>query len=119
MTSFNVFPNPSILPHMGGVICVSHLILQMTWVFIFLFVLLSWSQIKAFLNQRITELTNTETLTLQNQVQAVAPYVLQQYTSDAIQSMLSEISAAISLLTNRKTRDLIMILNSKRYVAFE
>ncbi|KAK1428822.1 hypothetical protein QVD17_17662 [Tagetes erecta] len=73
-------------------------------------------EIKAFLNQRIIELTNTETLTLQNQVQAVAPFVLQQYTSDAIQSMLSDISAAISLLTNRKTRDLIMILNSKRFL---
>ncbi|KAI3682389.1 hypothetical protein L1987_82342 [Smallanthus sonchifolius] len=73
-------------------------------------------EIKAFLNQRITELTNTETLTLQNQVQAVAPFVLQQYTSDAIQSMLSDISSAISLLTNKKTRDLIMILNSKRFL---
>ncbi|XP_076942330.1 CDK5RAP3 protein homolog [Bidens hawaiensis] len=73
-------------------------------------------EIKAFLNQRIMELTNTETLTLQNQVQAVAPFVLQQYTSDAIQSMLSDISSAISLLTNRKTRDLIMILNSKRFL---
>ncbi|XP_076881283.1 CDK5RAP3 protein homolog [Bidens hawaiensis] len=73
-------------------------------------------EIKAFLNQRIMELTNTETLTLQNQVQAVVPFVLQQYTSDAIQSMLSDISSAISLLTNRKTRDLIMILNSKRFL---
>ncbi|KAJ0791993.1 putative CDK5 regulatory subunit-associated protein [Helianthus annuus] len=73
-------------------------------------------EIKAFLNQRIMELTNTETLTLQNQVQAVAPFVLQQYTSDAIQSMLADISSAISLLTNRKTRDLIMILNSKRFL---
>nr|XP_043609527.1 CDK5RAP3-like protein [Erigeron canadensis] len=73
-------------------------------------------EIKAFLNQRIMELTNTETLSLQHQVQAVAPFVLQQYTSDAIQSMLSDVSSAISLLTNRKTRDLIMILNSKRFL---
>lgn len=71
-------------------------------------------QIKAFLHQRLTELTNGDTLSLQHQVQAVAPFVLQQYTSDAIHSMLSDISSAISLLTNRKTRDLIMILNSKR-----
>lgn len=71
-------------------------------------------QIKAFLNQRVLELTNEETLSLQHQVQAVAPLVLQQYTSDAIQSMLSDVSLVISLLTNRKTRDLIMILNSKR-----
>ncbi|KAD4888749.1 hypothetical protein E3N88_20822 [Mikania micrantha] len=73
-------------------------------------------EIKAFLNQRIVELTNTETLTLQNQVQAVAPFVLQQYTSESIQSMLSDISSVISLLTSRKTRDLIMILNSKRFL---
>lgn len=73
-------------------------------------------EIKAFLHQRLTELTNGDTLSLQHQVQAVAPFVLQQYTSDAIHTMLSDISSAISLLTNRKTRDLIMILNSKRFL---
>ncbi|KAK4413013.1 CDK5RAP3-like protein [Sesamum alatum] len=73
-------------------------------------------EVKAFLNQRLLELTNEETLSLQHQVQAVAPFVLQQYTSDSIQAMLSDISLAISLLTNRKTRDLIMILNSKRFL---
>ncbi|CAK9159337.1 unnamed protein product [Ilex paraguariensis] len=73
-------------------------------------------EIKAFLNQRVLELTNEETLSLQNQVQAVAPFILQQYTSDAIHTMLSDVSSAISLLTNRKTRDLIMILNSKRFL---
>jgi len=71
-------------------------------------------QIKAFLNQRLVELTNEETLSLQHQVQAVAPFVVQQYSSDAIQKMLSDISSAIFLLTNKKTRDLIMILNSRR-----
>ncbi|KAL2535109.1 CDK5RAP3-like protein [Abeliophyllum distichum] len=73
-------------------------------------------EIKAFLNQRVIELTNEETLSLQHQVQSVAPFVLQQYTSDLIQTMQSDISLAISLLTNRKTRDLIMILNSKRFL---
>lgn len=73
-------------------------------------------EIKAFLNQRLMELTNGETLSLQHQVQAVAPFVLQQYTSDAIHKMLSDVSSAITLLTNRKTRDLIMILNSKRFL---
>lgn len=70
---------------------------------------------KSFLNQRLAELRNEETLSLQHQVQAVAPFVLQQYAADAIETMQSDISLAISLLTNRKTRDLIMILNSKRY----
>lgn len=60
------------------------------------------------------ELKNEDTLSLQHQVQAVAPLVLQQYAPDAIETMLSDVSVAISLLTNRKTRDLIMILNSKR-----
>ncbi|KAK2976132.1 hypothetical protein RJ640_010667 [Escallonia rubra] len=73
-------------------------------------------EIKAFLNQRFTELTNEETLSLQHQVQAAAPFVLQQYNSDAIRLMLSDVSLAISLLTNRKTRDLILILNSKRFL---
>lgn len=71
---------------------------------------------KAFLNQRLLELRNEETSTLQHQVQAVAPYVLQQYAPDAIQAMLSNLTLAISLLTNRKTRDLIMLLNSKRFL---
>ncbi|OIT04329.1 PREDICTED: CDK5RAP3-like protein [Nicotiana attenuata] len=73
-------------------------------------------EVKAFLNQRLIELRNEETTSLQHQVQAVAPLVLQQYSSDIIQTMLSDISSAISLLTNRKTRDMIMILNSKRFL---
>ncbi|CAH9105604.1 unnamed protein product [Cuscuta epithymum] len=73
-------------------------------------------EVKAFLNQRLIELTNEETLSLQHQVQAFAPFVLQQFTFDSIQMMLSDISSAIYLLTNRKTRDMIMILNSKRFL---
>lgn len=69
---------------------------------------------KSFLNQRIVEMGSEETSSLQHQVQAVAPFVLQQYTSDSIQKMLLDVSLAISMLTNRKTRELIMILNSKR-----
>lgn len=66
-------------------------------------------QLKAFLNQRLVELRNEDTLSLQNQVQAVAPLVLQQYTPDTIETMMYDVSLAISLLTNRKTRDLIKI----------
>ena len=55
-----------------------------------------------------------ETSSLQHQVQAVAPSVLQQYSPDVVQLMISEISSALSMLTDRKMRDLIMILNSKR-----
>uniref|UniRef100_A0A803QP55 CDK5RAP3-like protein n=1 Tax=Cannabis sativa TaxID=3483 RepID=A0A803QP55_CANSA len=74
------------------------------------------NEVKSFLNQRLVELKSEETLSLQHQVQAVAPFVLQQYAPDAIETMLSDVSSAISLLTNRKTRDLIMILNSKRFL---
>ncbi|XP_060207912.1 CDK5RAP3-like protein [Lycium barbarum] len=73
-------------------------------------------EVKAFLNQRLIELRNEDTTSLQHQVQAVAPLVLQQYSSDIIQTMLSDVSSAISLLTNRKTRDMIMILNSRRFL---
>ncbi|OWM78954.1 CDK5RAP3-like protein [Punica granatum] len=73
------------------------------------------NEIKAFLYQRLSELRNEETLSLQHQVQAFAPFVLQQHTPDAIESMLNDVSSAISLLTDRKTRELIMILNSKRF----
>ncbi|RXH81184.1 hypothetical protein DVH24_005098 [Malus domestica] len=74
------------------------------------------NEVKAFLNQRLVELKNEDTLSLQHQVQAAAPFVLQQYAHDAIETMLCEVSLAISRLTNRKTRDLIMILNSKRFL---
>ncbi|XP_077210517.1 CDK5RAP3 protein homolog [Tasmannia lanceolata] len=73
-------------------------------------------EVKAFLNQRLVEMSSEETSSLQHQVQAVAPFVLQQYASDAIQTMLSEVSSAISMLTNKKTRDMIMILNSRRFL---
>ncbi|KAJ0088704.1 hypothetical protein Patl1_33054 [Pistacia atlantica] len=74
------------------------------------------NEIKAFLNQRLVEMGSQETLSLRNQVQSVASLVLQQYTTDVIETMLSDVRSAISLLTNRKTRDLIMILNSKRFL---
>lgn len=73
-------------------------------------------EIKSFLNQRLVEMNSEETSSLQHQVQAVAPFVLQQYASDAVHVMLSDITSAISMLTNRKIRDLIMILNSKRFL---
>lgn len=73
-------------------------------------------ELKSFLNQRLVEMRNEETSSLQHQVQAVAPIVLQQYAPDVVEALLSEVSLAISLLTNRKTRDMIMILNSKRFL---
>jgi len=73
-------------------------------------------EIKAFLYQRLMELRSEDTMSLQNQVQAVAPFVLQQYTSDTLEAILANVSSAISLLTSRKTRDLIMILNSNRFL---
>jgi len=73
-------------------------------------------QVKAFLNQRLIELRNEDTLSLQHHVQAVSPMVLQQYSPETIEPMVVDISMAISLLTNKKSRDLIMILNSKRCV---
>ncbi|THU71438.1 hypothetical protein C4D60_Mb04t01430 [Musa balbisiana] len=73
-------------------------------------------EVKSFLNQRSIEMRSEETSSLQHQVQAVAPSVLQQYSPDVVRLMISEISSAISMLTDRKTRDLIMILNSKRFL---
>ncbi|KAF5187023.1 Cdk5 regulatory subunit-associated protein [Thalictrum thalictroides] len=73
-------------------------------------------ELKAFLDQRLVELQNEETSSLQHQVQAVAPFLMQQYTSDVIVKMVSDVSSSISILTNKKTRDMIMILNSKRFL---
>ncbi|KAK8926022.1 CDK5RAP3-like protein [Platanthera zijinensis] len=76
----------------------------------------SYSQLKSFLSQRLAEMGSEDTSSLQHQVQAVAPIVLQQYAPDALEVFLSELSLAISLLTDRRTRDFIMILNSKRFL---
>uniref|UniRef100_A0A0E0LB25 CDK5RAP3-like protein n=1 Tax=Oryza punctata TaxID=4537 RepID=A0A0E0LB25_ORYPU len=73
-------------------------------------------EVKAFLTQRIGEMKNADASSLQHQVQAVSPFVLQQYAPENLENMLAEVSSAISLLTNQKTLDLIMILNSKRFL---
>lgn len=73
-------------------------------------------ELKAFLDQRAAEMRNEETSSLQHQVQAVAPFLVQQYASDVMQKMLFDVSSSISMLTDRKTRDLIMILNSRRFL---
>ncbi|CAH8388740.1 unnamed protein product [Eruca vesicaria subsp. sativa] len=72
---------------------------------------------RRFLNQRLIELSNEDTLSLQHHVQAIAPLVLQQYSHEIIGPMVVDISLSISLLTNKKSRDLIIILNSKRLVS--
>ncbi|KAG0475288.1 hypothetical protein HPP92_014974 [Vanilla planifolia] len=73
-------------------------------------------ELKSFLYQRLVEMRSQEISLVQHQVQAVVSFLPQQYAPDALETMLSEVSLAISLLTNRKTRDLIMILNSKRFL---
>jgi len=73
-------------------------------------------EVKSFLTQRLGEMRNADTSSLQHQVQAVSPFVLQQHAPDSLENMLVEVSSAISLLTNQKTLDLIMILNSKRFL---
>ncbi|KAJ1259163.1 hypothetical protein BS78_10G133000 [Paspalum vaginatum] len=73
-------------------------------------------EVKSFLTQRLGEMRNADTSSLQHQVQAVSPFVLQQYAPDSLENMLVEVSSAILLLTNQKTLDLIMILNSKRFL---
>ncbi|KAF8657497.1 hypothetical protein HU200_060059 [Digitaria exilis] len=73
-------------------------------------------EVKSFLTQRLGEMRNGDTSSLQHQVQAVSPFDLQQYAPDSLDNMLVEVSSAISLLTNQKTLDLIMILNSKRFL---
>lgn len=71
-------------------------------------------QIRAFLALKSEEINREETSSLQNQVQATSPQDLQQYGNDLFQIMSAEVLKAISKLTNKKTRDLIMIATSQR-----
>ncbi|KAG6486010.1 hypothetical protein ZIOFF_054580 [Zingiber officinale] len=55
-------------------------------------------EVKSFLNQRLVEMTSEESSSLQQHVQAVAPTVLQQYSLDAIQLMITQISLFLDKL---------------------
>ncbi|CAI9300612.1 unnamed protein product [Lactuca saligna] len=54
-------------------------------------------------------------LSFQN-IEAKIPDGIESFTTTRSEKKQRAISSAISLLTNKKTRDLIMILNSKRFV---
>lgn len=73
-------------------------------------------EIKAFLALKSEEINRNETSSLQNQVQAISPQDLQQYGNDSFRIMSAEVLKAISQLTNKKTRDLIMIATSQRFL---
>lgn len=73
-------------------------------------------ELKTFLKQRLEEMESDDTAALQNQVQAVAPTWIPQHGSESLMAMVSSIAQALNLLTNRKTRDLILISTSVRYL---
>ncbi|KAJ7531028.1 hypothetical protein O6H91_14G029400 [Diphasiastrum complanatum] len=73
-------------------------------------------ELVAFINQRIQAMESSETSALQSQVQAVAPSALQQFGFDALKEMATELVKVLNLLTNRRTRDFLMILTSSRFL---
>eukprot|EP00249_Psilotum_nudum_P007274 c20442_g1_i1 orf=228-1967(+) len=73
-------------------------------------------EVNMFLTQRIQELERDKNLPLQNQVQLIEPLALHQYNTDSLKAMAADVSKAISLLTNKKTHNLLMILTSKRFL---
>ncbi|KAH7434100.1 hypothetical protein KP509_07G101100 [Ceratopteris richardii] len=73
-------------------------------------------ELKAFLFLRSEESKREETSSLQNQVQAIAPQDLQQYGIDSFKQMSAAVLKAIGLLTNKRTRDMIMIVTSQRFL---
>ncbi|KAL3686703.1 hypothetical protein R1sor_013012 [Riccia sorocarpa] len=73
-------------------------------------------ELKAFLKQRLEEMENEDTAALQNQVQAVAPTSISQHGSESLMAMVTSVCQVLNLLTNRKTRDLILLSTSLRYL---
>ncbi|KAL2628535.1 hypothetical protein R1flu_013221 [Riccia fluitans] len=73
-------------------------------------------ELKAFLKQRLEEMENEDTAALQNQVQAVASNSITQHGSESLMAMVSSVSQVLNLLTNRKTRDLVLLSTSLRYL---
>ncbi|MCO5583254.1 hypothetical protein L7F22_037163 [Adiantum nelumboides] len=65
-------------------------------------------EIKAFLALRAEEMKREESSSLQNQVQAISP--------QPFEVMSAEVLKAISMLTDKKTRDVIMIATSQRFL---
>ncbi|EFJ26499.1 hypothetical protein SELMODRAFT_172615 [Selaginella moellendorffii] len=73
-------------------------------------------EVRAFLVQRVEELDNSATAALQSQIQAVASASLPQYSSQVLKEMGGDISVALDLVTSSRTRDLVLMLTSERFV---
>lgn len=73
-------------------------------------------ELKVFLKQRLQEIDSDETSALQNQVQVVAPSSVPQHGSETLMAMASSVTKVLNLVTNRTTRELILISTSMRYL---
>lgn len=87
----------------------SEIVLKPGWVKYSLTLASRPAQLRAFLSQRVSEMDSQA-----GQLAVSAPDSLQQATVDSVRAMETHVAEAIGLLTNRRTRDLIMITHSPK-----
>ena len=70
-------------------------------------------EVYEFLRQRNVELTSAESGILQ--VSTQLPETLQVHSSEDLVSMISAVSLVIEKMTNKRTQQLLLMLDSQRY----
>ncbi|KAK1930559.1 CDK5RAP3-like protein [Phytophthora citrophthora] len=72
-------------------------------------------ELRAFLRQRLVELSGSDSVAFANQFQGSSP-LLEQQSIEKIEGFQAAVDEAVSLLTNKRLQQLILIKTSERYL---
>ncbi|GMF18464.1 unnamed protein product [Phytophthora lilii] len=72
-------------------------------------------ELRAFLRQRLVELSSSDSIAFANQFQGSSPLLEQQSTSK-IEEFQAAVDEAVSLLTSKRLQQLVLIKTSERYL---
>ncbi|KAE9030014.1 hypothetical protein PR002_g9995 [Phytophthora rubi] len=72
-------------------------------------------ELRAFLRQRLVELSGNDSVAFANQFQGSSP-LLEQQSTTKLEEFQSAVEQAVSLLTNKRLQQLVLIKTSERYL---
>lgn len=72
-------------------------------------------ELRAFLRQRLVELCGSDSVAFANQFQGSSP-LLEQQSTEKIEGFQAAVDQAVSLLTNKRLQQLVLIKTSERYL---
>eukprot|EP00644_Phytophthora_capsici_P001061 jgi/Phyca11/9974/fgenesh1_pm.PHYCAscaffold_43_\ len=72
-------------------------------------------ELRAFLRQRLVELCGSDSVAFANQFQGSSP-LLEQQSTEKIKGFQAAVDQAVSLLTNKRLQQLVLIKTSERYL---